>query len=105
MKKILTATVIALAAATASAANYVSMEIDSVKDTGNKATSTAQYFRAGTNAAGLNLDLAVRTAVFRKGGMLNSIEGTVGKGFGPVTVFGGVGYDNGFCYRNLCDGS
>ena len=34
MKKILTATVIALAAATASAANYVSMEIDSVKDTG-----------------------------------------------------------------------
>ena len=96
MKKILTATVIALAAATASAANYVSMEIDSVKDTGNKATSTAQYFRAGTDAAGLNLDLAVRTAVFRKGGMLNSIEGTVGKGFGPVTVFGGLGYDNGF---------
>jgi hypothetical protein len=34
--------------------------------------------------------------VYRKGGMLNSIEGTVGKGFGPVTVFGGVGYDNGF---------
>ena len=95
MKKILTATILALAAGVA-AASYVSLEVDGVKDTGNKATSTAQYFRAGTTAAGLNLDLAVRTAVFRKGGMLNSVEGTVGKGFGPVTVFGGVGYDNGF---------
>jgi hypothetical protein len=28
--------------------------------------------------------------------MLNSVEGTVGKSFGPVNVFGGVGYDNGF---------
>jgi hypothetical protein len=28
--------------------------------------------------------------------MLNSVEGTVGKSMGPINVFGGVGYDNGF---------
>ena len=96
MKKILTATVLALAVSAASATGYVSMEIDSVKDTGNKATSTAQYFRAGTQAFGLDLSTQVRTAVYRNGGMLNSIEGYVGKGIGPVNVFGGLGYDNGF---------
>ena len=66
MKKIAIATAFVMATTMASAANYVSLEIDGVKDTSNRATSTAQYFRAGTNAAGLNLDLAVRTAVYRK---------------------------------------
>jgi hypothetical protein len=96
MKKIAIATAFVMATTMSSAANYVSLEIDGVKDTSNRATSTAQYFRAGTNAAGFNLDLAVRTAVYRKGGMLNSVEGTVGKSMGPINVFGGVGYDNGF---------
>ena len=95
MKQTILALAMALSTGIASA-GYASLEIDTVKDTGNKATSTAQYFRAGTVTDGLNLDLAARTAVFRKGGMLNSLEGTVGKSLGPVTVFGGLGYDNGF---------
>ena len=78
------------------AANYVSLEVDTVKDTGNKSTSTAQYFRAGTDAFGLNLDLAARTAAFRDGGLLSSYEATVGKQLGRVNVFGGLGYDNGY---------
>jgi hypothetical protein len=80
----------------AQAANYASLEVDVVKDTKTRATSTAQYFRAGTNAYGLNLDVTSRTAAYRNGGLLSSYEGTVGKQIGPVNVFGGLGYDNGF---------
>lgn len=80
----------------AQATNYVSLEVDTVKDTKTRATSTAQYFRAGYDAYGLNLGLAARTAAYRNGGLLSSYEGTVGKQFGPVNVFGGLGYDNGY---------
>jgi hypothetical protein len=45
---------------------------------------------------GMNWDLQVRTAVFDKGGMLNSVEVTAGKNIAGVNAFGGVGYDNGF---------
>ena len=80
----------------ATAGDYASVQIDHVKDSKSGAVSTAQYFRAGTKAYGLNLDAQVRTAVFSKGGMLNSVELTAGKGLGPVNVFGGLGHDNGF---------
>lgn len=80
----------------AQATNYVSLEVDTVKDTKTRATSTAQYFRAGYDVYGLNLGLQSRTAAYRNGGLLSSYEGTVGKQLGPVNVFGGVGYDNGF---------
>jgi hypothetical protein len=96
MKKILISTVITLAAGLANAANFVSVDVDTVKDTTTNAKSTAQYFRAGTDVAGLNVGLQVRTAVFDNGGMLNSVEGTVGRNFGAVNVFGGIGHDNGF---------
>lgn len=96
MKKTILTLSLALAAISASAANFVSVDVDSVKDNQTGATSHAQYFRAGKDVAGLNLGLQVRTATIDGGGMLNSVEGTVGKDVGPVNVFGGVGHDNGF---------
>lgn len=96
MKKTILALALTVATTATHAANYVSFDVDQVKDTRNKAESTAQYFRAGKDMAGLNLDLQVRTAVFDKGGMLNSVEVTAGKNIAGVNAFGGVGYDNGF---------
>ena len=97
MKKTVLALALATAAATAQAANFVSFDVDQVTDTRTKAGSTAQYFRAGKDMMGLNMGLQVRTAVFDKGGMLNSVEATAGKDLVKgMNVFGGVGYDNGF---------
>lgn len=98
MKKTILALALTVAATASHAANYVSFDVDQVTDTRQKGRpeSTAQYFRAGKDMAGMNLDLQVRTAVFDKGGMLNSVEVTAGKNIAGVNAFGGVGYDNGF---------
>lgn len=97
MKKLLLALSLTAAFGTSQAANFVSFDVDQVKDTRTGANSTAQYFRAGKDMMGLNMGLQVRTAVFDKGGMLNSVEVTAGKGITKsFGVFGGVGYDNGF---------
>ena len=97
MKKTLVALCLTLAFGSTQAANFVSFDVDQVKDTRNKAESTAQYFRAGKDMAGLNLGVQVRTAVFDKGGMLNSVEVTAGKDLiKGVNTYLGVGYDNGF---------
>ena len=98
MKKTILALALAAAASASQAANYVSFDVDQVTDTrqNGRPESTAQYFRAGRDMAGLNWDLQVRTAVFDKGGMLNSVEVTAGKNIAGVNAFGGVGYDNGF---------
>lgn len=99
MKKTLLAIATALLATTASAANFVSVDVDRVEDS-KGAVSQAQYFRAGKDMAGLNLGLQVRTAVFDKGGMLNSVEGTVGRDFKlggqGFNGFVGLGHDNAF---------
>ena len=96
MKKTLLALSLAFATISASAANFVSVDVDRVKDDKTNVVSHAQYVRAGVDAYGLNLGLQVRTATFNGGGMLNSVEGTVGKQVGLVNVFGGMGHDNGF---------
>lgn len=97
MKKTLIALSMIAVFSSASAANFVSFDVDQVKDTRNGANSTAQYFRAGKDMAGLNLGVQVRTAVFDKGGMLNSVEVTAGKDIVKgINSFVGVGYDNGF---------
>ena len=97
MKKTLVALCLTLAFGSAKAANFVSFDVDQVKDTTNGAKSTAQYFRAGKDMAGLNLGVQVRTAVFDKGGMLNSVEVTAGKDIiKGLNTYLGVGYDNGF---------
>lgn len=94
MKKIAIASLIALSFA-ASAADFVSVDVDHVKDVTTKAVSQAQYIRAGKEIGGLQFGLQSRTAVANSGGMFNSIEGTVGKSVGVLTPFVGVGYDNG----------
>jgi len=96
MKKTILSLAIALTSITASAANFVSLDVDRVKDDKTNVVSHAQYVRAGVDAYGLNLGLQVRTAAFDGGGMVNSLESTVGKQLGPVNVFGGLGHDNGF---------
>lgn len=95
-KKTLLALSLAAATAAASAANFVQVDFDRVKDDANGVVSHAQYVRAGVDAMGLNLGLQVRTAAFSGGGMVNSMEGTAGKQFGRFNVFGGLGHDNGF---------
>lgn len=85
-----------LAAATAQAANFVSVDVDRVKDDKTGVVSQAQYVRAGVDAMGLNFGLQARTATFDGGGMVNSLEGTAGKAVGPLNVFAGLGHDNGF---------
>lgn len=96
LKKTLLALGLAAVALTTHAANFVSVDVERVKDDTSGVISNAQYVRAGVDALGLNLGLQVRTAAFDGGGMVNSMEGTVAKGMGPLSVFGGVGHDNGF---------
>jgi len=97
MKKIAIASIMAVAAMTASAADFVSVDIDRVKDSVTGQLSTAQYIRAGKNINGIQYGLQSRTARFHDdSGMLNSLELTAGKSFGIVSPFVGVGFDNGF---------
>lgn len=92
-------TIIALTMGTlmgAVSAATVSLDVDLVKDDKTHAKSTAQYLRVNGTVDGLDLGLQARTATFAKGGMVNSLELTAGSKMGPVAVFGGVGFDNGF---------
>lgn len=95
MKKLVIASVMTLAAGVASAADFASLEVDSVRDVVTKGHSNAQYLRAGKDVAGLELGLTARTQTWATGGMANSMEATVGKQVSFVNVFGGAGYDNG----------
>lgn len=95
MKKTIIAVAIATAALS-SHANFVSVDVDSVKDDRTGAVSHAQYFRAAKDFSGTTVGLQVRTATFSGGGMVNSVEGTLGRQVGPLGVFGGIGHDNGF---------
>lgn len=95
MKKTILAISALTAAAAVSAADFVSVDVERVTDDSTGVVSRAQYVRVGKDAAGLNLGLQVRTAVFDGGGMSNSLEGTVGKQFGAINLYGGLGHDNG----------
>lgn len=99
---ILAATIALTLSGTASASNFVSVDVDRVTDTKTKVQSTAQYIRAGYDTSGVTLGLQARTATFENNGMVNSVEGTVGKDMTlpftklTVTPFVGAGHDNGF---------
>lgn len=93
IKKIAIAT-FALAAGIASAADFVSVDVDHVKAS-NGAASQAQYVRAGKEIGGIQYGLQSRTSVANEGGMFNSLELTAGKAIGGLTPFVGVGHDNG----------
>jgi len=95
LKKIIGATLVALSCA-ATAADYFSVDIDSVNDQVSGARSTAQYIRAGKEVIGIQLGVQGRTAVAQSGGMLSSLEVTAGKSMMGITPFVGVGFDNGF---------
>ena len=95
MKKIVIATAIALATGLASAADYVTVDVDHVQSKQGYADSTAQYVRAGKEVAGLQLGLQSRTSVSSAGGTYHSLETTVGKNVAGFTPFVGMGFDNG----------
>ena len=95
MKKIVLTSLIALSLG-ASAADFVSVDVDHVRDATTKQISTAEYVRAGKEIAGLQLGLQSRTGIYHNGaGTFSSLETTVGKAIGPVTPYVGYGYDNG----------
>jgi hypothetical protein len=95
MKKIAIAT-LALVSIAASAADFVSIDIDQVTDRATKQKSVAEYVRAGKEIGGIQYGLQSRTARYADNtGMFNSLELTAGKTIGSFTPFVGVGYDNG----------
>lgn len=95
MKKITIAS-LAFVALAASAADFVSIDVDQVTDRASKQKSVAQYVRAGKEIGGLQFGLQSRTARYAdNSGMFNSLELTAGKSVGVFTPFAGVGYDNG----------
>jgi hypothetical protein len=100
MKKIFAILALALTG-TAFAADYVSVDVDSVNNTsGVKGAkdSTAQYVRAGKGFGSYQLGLQARTAIIDGGGMLNSLELTAANNkvnVAGITPFVGVGYDRG----------
>ena len=98
MKKIFAILALALTG-TAFAADYVSVDIDSVKGVDGAKDSQAQYVRAGKQLGNYQLGLQARTATVDGGGMLNSLEVTAANNkvsFAGITPFVGVGHDNGF---------
>jgi hypothetical protein len=96
MKKLVIASVLALAAVAASAADFVSVDVERVTDVTTKSESTAQYIRAGKTIGGFQAGLQGRTSRSQDGsGMYNSLEATAGKSLGLIAPFVGVGYDNG----------
>lgn len=99
MRKIAIASLLALAASMASAADYVSIDVDHVRGLNGASDSTAQYVRAGKAFGDLQLGLQSRTAQVQGGGLLNSLELTAANNklnVAGITPFVGVGYDNGF---------
>jgi hypothetical protein len=99
MKKLTIATLLALSATLASAADFVSVDVDTVKGVDGARDSTAQYVRAGKGFGAYQLGLQARTATVDGGGLLNSLEATLSNnkvGIAGITPFVGVGHDNGF---------
>ena len=81
----------------ASAANYVSLDAESVKGVGKGLGSTAHYVRAGTELGGLQWGIQSRTARFENNaGLVNSFELTSAKRVGFIAPFVGIGHDNGW---------
>ena len=98
MKKIFA--ILALATfGSAFAADYVSVDVDSVRGLQGASDSTAQYVRAGKGFGNYQMGLQARTATVDGGGVLSSLETTIANNkvsaFG-ITPFVGVGHDNGF---------
>lgn len=97
MKKTLLALALSLGFATTAHAGWISYDVDQVKaDAKGGKDSTAHYLRAGFSASGLDTMIQARSAAFNGGGLVHSVEATVGKAIGPVTPFVGIGHDLGY---------
>ncbi len=95
MKKLFAIMALAISS-TAFAANFVSVDVDTVTPASGGTKSTAQYVRAGAELGGIQYGLQSRTARLQDGsGLFNSLEVTAGKNLAGVTPFVGVGHDNG----------
>jgi hypothetical protein len=95
MKKLLLATLFT-ATLVAQAADFVSVDVDYVKDRDTGQISTAEYIRAGKEIDGIQYGLQGRTSYYHDAsGILSSIEATAGKNINGFTPYAGVVYDNG----------
>ena len=98
MKKIFAILALALSG-TAFAADYVSVDVDTVKGVDGAKDSTAQYVRAGKGFGNYQVGVQARTATVEGGGLLNSLEATLANNkinVAGITPFIGVGHDAGF---------
>lgn len=98
MKKIAIASILSLAAAAASAANFIQVEQENVTGLKGGTSSAATYVRAGKDFGNYALGLQSRTARFDGGGIANSLEATVANNkvsFMGIKPFVGVGHDFG----------
>mgnify|MGYP003338128087 CR=1 FL=1 len=99
MKKLAIASALVLASLSASAANFVQVEQESVKGRNGATGSDATYLRAGKDLGDYSLGLQSRTAKFdNAGGIANSLEATVSNknvSVLGITPFVGMGHDNG----------
>ena len=97
MKKIAIA-LLAFAAMTAQAANYVQVEQENVKGRQGAGGSSVSYLRAGKDLGNYSLGFQARTARFDAGGTASSLETTLSNKnvslFG-ITPFIGAGHDFG----------
>jgi hypothetical protein len=100
MKKIFAILALAVTAFAAQAADYASVDVETVRAGGTHEKSQAQYVRFGKEIAGIQTGVQSRTSRSNDGTTLySSVEVTAGKnlsvaGLG-VTPFVGAGHDNG----------
>jgi len=95
MKKTLLATALLASVVSASAAGFVELAVDNGRVTPSSFNNTSQIIRAGKDYAGLNFGVQVKTMVIDTGGLKNDVQLQVGKQFGALRPFVGVGHDNG----------
>lgn len=97
MKKFTLTAILALSTMVATAADFVSVDVDLVRDQSTAQMSTAQYVRAGKEISGVQYGLQSRSSRYHdNSGLLDSLELTAGKGIAMFTPFVGVGFDKGF---------
>ena len=99
MKKLAIASALVLASLSASAANFVQVEQESVTGRNGATGSDVTYLRAGKDLGDYSLGLQARTAKFdNAGGIANSLEATVSNknvSVLGITPFVGAGHDFG----------
>lgn len=96
MKKFAIASIMALAALSTQAANYVSVTQESVQSRDGGADSSVSYLRGGKDFGNYSLGLQSRTARFTNSTIANSVEATVANknvSVMGITPFVGVGHN------------